>query len=895
MSWTPTGSSVACQRADPDVPAAWRSTRPDRLATPHARALPAIVILLFLLLSYSHAATTGKVIGLVTDADTGEPLPGANIIVVGTTSGAMANPSGHYIITNVPVGERSVRAEMIGYRPVVAEGLLIVPDRTAIANFELEQTAIELDIEITVVAERPLVRPDATSKLAVVTGDEISEMPVKEFSEVLALQGGFTTDSSEEIHVRGGRTGEIAYMIDGMYVEDPLYGGFGSQLNSDAIEELVVMSGTFNAEYGDALSGVVNVITKDGGSRFSGRVEYTSPILNDSPYRKKDWLGSSSDVHRDSGGRSLYSVPDLEDDHDLLVPLLGEFSGFIGGPVPGVKRLRYFAASRYYNENGYLPFGYEMERDLQGKLTYLVAPGVKFGASLQRTNKRYKTYSHAWKYRQEGAPERRRTSNRLTLTWNQAPTARMFYSLGLSRFKQEQRVWVPGQGAGEEYTAPKADNNSEFYIDGYSLLDRHAASLTYTFKGDLTWQATDHHEIKTGIELKRHDLSQNERTRLGALAPVEFQEYDREPLEGAVYLQDKMEFNYAVLNAGLRFDYVDAADEMWDDEEDPDSPIESVPARFQLSPRLGLAHPVTERTVLHFAYGHFFQNPTYDDLYYNHLYHTAAYSNPDSIPELALVGNPSVKAQKTVAYEVGLQHQLTADWAVDVTAFYKDITDLLATEEVRRFPYHYIVYTNLDYANSKGIDLSLRKRLTHYVLGSLNYTYSVSKGSRSFPRQGFFDVYSGQEERHREYFLDFDRTHDIGLNLEVRFPERFFLRPLASSGVVLLADFASGLPYTPYVSPGMEVEVNSARMDWTGTVDLRGYKRWRFGPLTYSVFGQVDNLFDRRNPLFVYSRTGKPWDSGSVGEGVEKTPDFLKNPAHVGAPRTVRAGLSVAW
>ena len=160
-------------------------------------------------------------------------------------------------------------------------------DLTTNVDFSIEPTTIDLG-ETVVVGQRPIIEKDVTSKMSIISSDEINNMPVANFQEVLTTKAGFTTDADGNIHVRGGRTGEIAYMVDGMYVEDPLYGGFNSMVNKDAIEEMMVLSGTFNAEYGNAMSSVVNIVTKEGGETFKGKFEYTSPMINQSPYRKSN-------------------------------------------------------------------------------------------------------------------------------------------------------------------------------------------------------------------------------------------------------------------------------------------------------------------------------------------------------------------------------------------------------------------------------------------------------------------------------------------------------------------------------------------------------------------------------------------------------------------------------
>jgi outer membrane receptor protein involved in Fe transport len=201
------------------------------------------------------AGTTGKIAGTLTDASTGEALIGANIMIVGTTLGAASNINGDYVILNIPPGNYTLRISSIGYQTVNVNDLRIIVDRTTTISLALEPTSLEMD-EIVVSAETPLIQPDLTSTSSVMTRDEIEELPVKDFTELLSLQAG-VVGSGSNLHIRGGRSNEVAYLVDGMLVTDPLLGGLATQINNDAIQEMSLLSGTFNAEYGNALSGVV--------------------------------------------------------------------------------------------------------------------------------------------------------------------------------------------------------------------------------------------------------------------------------------------------------------------------------------------------------------------------------------------------------------------------------------------------------------------------------------------------------------------------------------------------------------------------------------------------------------------------------------------------------------
>ena len=308
----------------------------------------------------------------------------------------------------------------------------------------------------------------------------------------------------------------------------------------------------------------------------------------------------------------------------------------------------------------------------------------------------------------------------------------------------------------------------------------------------------------------------------------------------------------------------------------------SVEPKTQFSPRIGLAHPITEDAVLHFAYGHFFQIPDYNSLYYN--------LSKDLSTALPLVGNPDIKAQKTVSYEAGIKYRLGENWAVDATAWYKDINDLLSTLHVSYLSQDYVVFFNSDYASVQGIDITFNKRYSNYFSGSIDYTYMVAKGNNSDPLGGFIDAFTQEEVPHREYFLDFDQRHSFALNLNFFIPDKHGL--LSDFNLNLIFRASSGLPYTPYVDPTVRIDVNSGRKPWISTFDFRAQKLITFGGVSTAFFLEVTNLFDTQNVSFVYSRTGKPFDNGQPGL-VGSSPDANYNPAHVGPPRIIKLGAQI--
>lgn len=226
-------------------------------------------------------ASTGKIQGRVTDAGTGAPIAGAQVVVDGTTLGNLTNDQGFYFINEVPAGLQSVRAQFIGYRPFVIEGERILAGQTTTLNFELEQTAVELEA-ITVEGERnPLVPRDQTSTKSIVQGETIDQLPIDNTSSIVVLQPG-VIQTNQGTTIRGGRANEEAVFIDGVLIRS--FGQAQAQnvnLPTNALEQVDVNVGAFAAEFGEAQSGVVSYVTRSGGAQFTGSLEFmTDQVTN---------------------------------------------------------------------------------------------------------------------------------------------------------------------------------------------------------------------------------------------------------------------------------------------------------------------------------------------------------------------------------------------------------------------------------------------------------------------------------------------------------------------------------------------------------------------------------------------------------------------------------------
>lgn len=812
-----------------------------------------LILLLSIFQFLLHAGVTGKLAGKITDASTGDDLIGANVLIVGTSLGAASDLDGNYSILNIPPGVYSVKVTYLGFESVIVTNIRITVDQTTILDFELSSKSITVD-EIIITAKAPLIQKDLTSSKSTISREKIESLPVATFTELLSLQAG-VVGSGSNLHIRGGRSNEVAYLIDGMYVKDPLLGGLATQINNDAIQEMSLLSGTFNAEYGNALSGVVNIVTRDGSDVFSGKIE---------------------------GRTSEFGIDRYSRLHENRI------NGSLEGPIiPQV--IKFFVSAETDNKGSYLPFGYDKNKTFFAKLSSSAITNLRLSFSSRGSTGNRQNYSHSYKYIPEQFYRSKNDSWQSTLTATHSIGKDFFYDFRASYFNQGYYFGLDKDTA--LYLPPSESVYFSEIGNGYEFLSlsdpeeiSDSRTITYDYKFDAVWQFNKMNEIKFGAQYKKHKIQLFNIYGPKRTYPY-FNDYSSQPFEAAGYFQDKIEFPYLVINLGLRFDYMNANAEFRNNPLDPTSKTK-VTSRQQFSPRVGIAHPISDRTKLHFAYGHFFQNPDFQFLFENKQY--------DLNVREPLFGQADLDAQRTIAYEVGLAHQFTDRIGMKISAYYKDVTGLIGTRYF--FPYFegryvgYTVYVNEDYANMKGFELNLDIRPDRYFSGGITYTYSVAKGSASSETE----QYPGTQESTQLYYLDFDKTHVFNSSFTYTIPqnegpELFGYKVLQDMDFTVLFKVSSGYPYTPGGRDVGFVVRNSLRRPSIYTLDLMIGKEFYFTKsIRLRVFAEVFNLTDHKNVTYVYTDTGEPDFTLQEAHSLE----WMRDPSNYGPPRTIRLGAS---
>lgn len=823
-------------------------------------------LLICLMVSPVHGGVTGKISGYVIASENQNPIIGATIQLVGTNKGRISDGDGHFTILNIRPGVYNLRISYMGYKTVLMENIQVRADLSTKVNVALDFAVLEGE-EVTVLAPASSIEKDLTATRGTVGRDQFESLPINSVRDALSLQTGVAGTGSNP-NVRGGRSREVAYLIDGVYVQDPFLGSFAADIGSDAIEELSLLSGTFNAEYGNALSGVVNIVTREGGRKWSARVE---------------------------SRQGAFDYP------DSLKPEGPKTNWFVSGPLLSQK-LRIFVSGEHADRDSYLPSGFRNEDSYVTKLTYTGIPNVKINGMYRSSSRHYQYYNHKWSYVQDLWYQYKSSREHTTFNITHALTQNFFYDVRISKYVQNYRqgIWIDSTSTWKDsseyepyfdYTYnPNLGNGTEFVASGNPPSYDISRSATIDFRGDFVWQVNHWNEIKTGLQFKSHNLDLLDIYDPAREHPY-LDDYNEKPYESAAYFQDKIEFPYIVVNIGLRYDHMNGNADF---RANPlqDSTIVKATPQTQLSPRLGIAHPISDRTKIHFAYGHFFQNPMYAYLYTNTRY--------DITVKEPVFGQPDLDAERTIAYEVGLTHQFNNSFEGRFTAYYKDITGLIGTHYYPAYadddPGRFVAYTlivNEDYANSKGFEVNLKYDRGKYFSSGLAYTFSISKGSASSADE----QYPGTLESTRLYYLKFDRPHGFNMYGKLSLgkkggPKIFNIFPFSNTTIGWIARASSGYPYTPTGRDVGLADLNSFRKPSTHSIDIETSKSFTLtGKLYGRVFMEIQNVTDVRNVRLVFTSTGDP-DYTVAGDHSE---EYMNNPSHFGPPRTIRLGLSLGW
>ncbi len=587
------------------------------------------VIIALLFTNILFAGTTGKLTGLVTDQETGDPLVGCSILIQGSYLGAATDNNGRYVILNIPPGKYTVSAQMIGYQKTTVKEVSISVDRTTTINFELGTETLRGE-EVTVVATRDVVKKDVTSTTATVDADKINTLPVTDLGEIVEMQAGMVDG-----HMRGGRSGEVQYVVDGMSVSDVYDGGQLVTVTKDQIQEIQVVSGAFNAEYGQAMSGIVNVTTKSNFPEWGGDLTlYTGDYLSSNsdifmgiqkinPTATKNlnlsihgpiiknklsvsfntrqiyWEGHLNGRDRYNPWNIVGTVGDGEGGYELYSPGQDPFVDSLivmNELQEGQSFDSLYTHYRDIHENplgddDYVPMQWNTNQYYHGLLGWNISNNMDLTLQGSYRDYTWQDYDRSYQLVPDGILHNNEESYNVMAKFTHSLSMRTFYNVGYS-FAQKKYYNY------HENDLTVYPEIRDGLVDSYSFKtggthnDRFKRrTSTHLLKFDLTSQINNVHKVKLGAQARVHELEMDsyelrppeEKTsvnplledpimnnpRIMDISTVYNSHYLHNPFEYSAYIQDKIELTELIINAGVRVDYFDPDGQVLADPSDP--------------------------------------------------------------------------------------------------------------------------------------------------------------------------------------------------------------------------------------------------------------------------------------------------------------------------------------
>jgi len=796
--------------------------------------------------------------GTITDAKTGETLPGANVSIVGTYLGAASDFDGNYVINGIKPQDYTIKVQFIGYETKLFTGISFEPGENKVMNFKLREQSESLN-EVTVVGKREQISLEKASSEVSITQDQIAQMNVRDVQEVLQMQAG-VIKTQDGLQIRGARVYETEYIVDGISAQDPLAGtGFGVDVNSSAVASVDLITGGVGAEFGGGSSGVVNTRIREGGEKFeiSGRYQ-------------RDNLGDPSVASSFNSDRIELNM---------------------GTPIPGTNnKLTLFASASAFMSDGY--FGPTADQ-LRSSLftnnpefwaprfsnaytnTFKLAYRLKSGTKLTLTNQhslninqntrtlqivgfdailtpgfqysRSNNLDNATTYTHHSNLTALNLNHLINKNWGLSVSAgRLFTNLRADANGRPFRTETVDQILDEEHIVsdpisifnPGDPRGIYFVSVGDGLINNGGITPVwhdhyveeYSLNAKATWIPDDkQHELSFGIQNTFTEYQWVDVSRPWVGAPIKINDstftqsvsigssndiWAVNPVETGLFIQDQITYKGIIATLGLRVNMWAPGKFVDDAVNDPNAPVidqvredylEKTASVFglrwkaRLLPKINVSFPVTENNVLYFNYGHSMRLP--------HPRFVYAGLDPTFQDRsfLASLGNPDLDPEVNVSYEIGLKSKLNKDLAMSLTAFNNNRFDYIVSRRViiadqTGRPTTKNFYINQDYANIYGVELGLNYRIGRYFNSFANVGYQVARGKSNSARESSLQIeQNGEVSLTREQYLAFDRPWNI--NTGIIFAPDSTLRIIGMDwtgfSAFLSYQYTSGFRYTP--------------------------------------------------------------------------------------------------
>jgi hypothetical protein len=805
----------------------------------------------------AQSASTGKIQGTLTDAQTGEPLPGANVVIDGTQRGAVTDASGYFVILLVDPGTYDMTGSMVGYDSQRQTGVRVQSDFTTTINFSIREASLELG-EMVVIAERPAVEPDKTTSKYMMSSEDLAAVPiVRDMGEFLELQAGVSIDAEgDDLMVRGGDREDVAYVIDGVRVGttdgNGSRTGLGRGVNKSAVQELQVITGGYNAEYGNAQGGVVSMVTRDGGSAFSGLFDYQFTPSGQKHWGKNAydsalhrgnnkwtdpaWVAQSIEIPADLNGDGFNDIIQAHQRLDYTGEMGHRMEGNVSGPL--TSDLVFFLSSRWRKTANAFPDADQttpFNTSSTAKLTYSASSSVKL-----RVGGVYDRRDGTFGGPTQGGKLDLRDNGRNLFLSVPSPTGHLedldaIYNVGLTHSLSPKTFYevtlaygvssrdtanmTPHFGVAPELTSDRTTDGHYTIYRETTNWDRYSYGRT-SLKADLSSQVNKQNFVKTGFEVirynnwyqqqwsdgptNRHVLWFGKDYKSSAFWP-NGENKGLNPMDVGIYLQDKIEFEGMIVNAGIRGEAF--LQNTWIIDNDnflglkapwngmtrsqlvPDVKGKAIKS-FQ--PRVGVSHPVTEKSLVRFFYGKFTQRPQFNELFENEFQSNEARDkdlNGNGVLDPAeryneyndpgeRHGTPYLPPEETTSFEVGLDWNFVGDYVLGLTTYYKASSNHVggaSQQFIDPESAQYVTggngYRSGNWKDARGFEMNLRKKFSNMFSFNLGYNLQWVDGGNN--ASGRRDVWpDSQFVANGWYWVDWDIDPATGAEIPVTLQEK---------------------------------------------------------------------------------------------------------------------------
>jgi hypothetical protein len=818
--------------------------------------------------------TTGAVAGHVRDAASGRGIPLARVVLDDGRHGTLTDSSGAYRLREVRAGYYTLRVEVIGYRPAVRDSVLVRTGETVVVDVALPLSALEVDTAVVVEAvSDPVLDPLVTADVQRITAEEIRRLPLTTLDEAIALTAGSVGES-----YRGGRLGQQAFIIDGLGVKNQLdaaSGPLGLRLPPDLLTEAALVTNGFSARYGQAVSGLVNVVTRDGSDAWNGRVAYES----DRPFTGSGDFGLDRFVVAVEGplprGGGVVVVADAEGRID---------ADPVHAPAPTDPRDPRTAVSWLLPHNGgeRLDLGAKLRLPLGRRQTLRL-----FGL---RSAEQRLLYDPEYKYDADFGPAQR-VRGMLASGHLQHVSGPAIADLRVGWFEREfvrgalarQPDYVFGAFTGRSFdilgedVARRQDTTAaRAPLAGFGLpqfSERTPWGVPAFFvggapRGEVAWNrfreirgqldvalgpgpAVDVH---VGGEVSRQRVQTFQRVLAylpadsGVPPPTAA---DFSPLQGAAYMEASARGPDFAVTGGLRYDRF--------------SPGTSLPGagsgRHAVNPRFAFSTTLRGATFVA-SWGRFSQAPDYQFLV------DAAFDDSTRTGRFRR-GNPNLGFERGTQYEFSLRTRPHARLSARVNLYIKELDGLVASAPLGIDP-DSTVFGNFDFGAVRGLELILERELRGQWGARIAYTLQSAQATatNAFQLVRRIRVEPGGDTldpANVEFPLDFDRRHGLLVVLQGRVPDDAgprlgAARPLGGFELAAIFRYNSGLPYsrTNVTGDTLIGLPNSWRLPANHTLDALARLPVRVRGARGAVYVDVRNVLNRRNIEAVRRDTGVP-------------------------------------